>query len=158
RRVAEEAKRREDALRLVVADVGREHVFDLVLVVDEEDHAEEPERVALVRVGDDLGDRDVAPVERVHGGRGRERGHRRDQGAGWGGTRASSHRSPNRPRTWNGAGTTPSGVSRRRWGSLTNASGSPARQRRSKRSRARNIWSVLPARYVGATNPGGASR
>jgi hypothetical protein len=40
---------------LVVGDVGREHVLDLVVLVEEEHDAEETEGVALVRVRDDLG-------------------------------------------------------------------------------------------------------
>jgi len=60
RRIPEEAERREDALRPVVPDVGREHVANLVLLVEKEDDAEEPARVPFVRIRDDLRDRDEA--------------------------------------------------------------------------------------------------
>src|SRR5207249_5135273 len=146
RGVAEEAQGGEDTRRLVVAEVGRQHVLDLLLVVEEEDHGEEPDRVALVRVGDDLGDRDEAPpAARDHGPEG-GRGEQRDDQPAWAGKLVRTHRSPKRPRTWKGAGTRPVGWSRRRCGSLTKARRSPARQRRSNAARARNISRAWPAR------------
>src|SRR5207247_9062141 len=139
RGVAEEAERREDARRLVVAQVGRQHVLDLVLLVEEEEHAEQPDRVALVRVGDDLGNRDEAPFGTRNRGPERGRGEQREDQPAWAGKLVRSHRSPKWSRTWKGAGTRPAGPSRRRCGSLTRARRAPASPRRSNGARARNI-------------------
>jgi hypothetical protein len=59
-RIGEEPQMRVRAGRLVVAKVGREHVTDLVLLVEEEHDREQTVRIALVRVEDDLGNRDEA--------------------------------------------------------------------------------------------------
>src|SRR5262249_28119770 len=95
RRVSEEPEGREEAGRLVVADVGRDHVAYLILLIEEEDDPEEADRIPLVRVGDELGERDEAsfrPAGRGCGERSRE-GEPFHPGAG-GGTLVSTHRSP----------------------------------------------------------------
>src|SRR5262249_21686442 len=117
--------------------------------------------VALVGVGDELRDRDEAVVGTRRRHAPDDHGQReRDQLAdrsptGW---LISSHRSPTRSTTWNGPGTSPSGVGRRRCGSDTNASGTSPFHRRSNSGRERKRPSRRRSRYVGGVKSIGSSR
>ena len=70
-REAQEPKRGEHAGDLVVPDVGREDVLDDLLLVEKEHDGQSTVGIALVWVGEDLGERDVAPLQCM-------RGHRHD--------------------------------------------------------------------------------
>ena len=128
RRVAEDPEHREHALGRVVPDVGRDHVLDLALLVQEHPHAHHAVGIPLVGIEDDLRDGHEAHFGPGRSDAAQPRGEdERDQPADRVPTMSrlvSSHRSPERSRTWNGPGTRPSGVSRRRCGSETNASAS----------------------------------
>src|SRR5262249_46592799 len=130
-RVPEQAQVREDALRLVVLDVGREHVLDVALLVEEEKDAEEAERVPLVGVRDDLGDGDEARGGECRCSPPDHARDERDQRKSVAEALVSTHRSPKRASTWSGAETIACGSSRWRCGSLTSARGALEPQRRS---------------------------
>ncbi len=75
RRKPEETKRGKDTGDLVVSDVGREDVLDDLLLVEKEHDRERAVGVALVRVGQDLGEWNVAALERARARRSEHRLH-----------------------------------------------------------------------------------
>src|SRR5262249_3680010 len=161
-RVAEETERRKEALGRVVANVGRDHVLDLAVLVEEHEDAHQAVGVALVGVGDDLRHRDEAHVRTHSGGGAEHRGEReRDQLAdrsrptGWW---VSSHRSPTRSTMWNGPGTRPAGVTRRRCGSEMKAIGFVSVHRRANSPCEMKSPSRSCSRYVGGVKSTGSRR